>query len=118
MKISASIIVVLQAAASVSAFAPNAALQNPIPISKVVTTTRPSFHHDVSMKMSTETPYPTNIFTDFLGGLFNNDVVEKEEEKPKIPDAVISSDYTLTAVFGAIGAFVIATSLSKCIYTK
>lgn len=64
--------------------------------------------------MSTETPSPTNIFTDFLGGLFKNDAVEeKEEEKPKIPDAVISSDYTLTAVFGAIGAFVIATSLNS-----
>jgi len=112
MKISAAILA-LQAA-SISAFAPNSALHNPIPTSKVVTTKRPSFHQDVSLKMSTETPSPTNIFTDFLGGLFKNDAVkEKEEEKPKIPDVVISSDYTLTAVFGAIGAFVIATSLNS-----
>lgn len=53
---------------------------------------------------------------DFFSGLlpFNNPGAEaKEPPKPKIPDVIIDSDFTLSAVFAAIGAFVIFTSPSS-----
>jgi len=47
---------------------------------------------------------------DFLGSLFPQQSKESVAEKPKIPDVVISSDFTLSYVFGAIGIFIILTS--------
>jgi len=50
---------------------------------------------------------------DFLGSLFPQQSKEPAEpEKPKIPDVVVSSDFTLSYVFGAIGLFIILTSPS------
>ena len=57
----------------------------------------------------------SNPFSNFLGGLFPKSEVSVEPEKPKIPDFVVDSDYTLSYVFGALGLFIIATSPGTCI---
>ena len=48
---------------------------------------------------------------DFLSGIFPTK--DKAPSKPKIPDVIIDSDYTLSFVFGAIGIFIILTSPDK-----
>ncbi len=48
---------------------------------------------------------------DFFAGLFSKeDPKPAEPEKPKIPDVVVDSDFTLSYVFGFLGIFIIATS--------
>lgn len=49
---------------------------------------------------------------DFFSNLFPKQQKEVEEVKPKIPDVVVDSDYTLSYVFAAIGIFIILTSPS------
>ena len=55
----------------------------------------------------------SNPFANFLGGLLPKPEKLAEPEKPKIPDVVVDSDYTLSYVFGALGLFIIATSPGK-----
>ena len=67
------------------------------------------------LNMSSETEAKSNNnnpINNFLGNLFKreNEVEVVEPEKPKIPDFVVSSDYTLSYLFAAIGLFVIFTS--------
>ena len=50
---------------------------------------------------------------DFLSGFFKQDKGSVQPKKPKIPDVVIDSDFTLSYVFGALGIFIILTSPDK-----
>ena len=50
---------------------------------------------------------------DFLSGLLPKQNSEPVVEKPKIPDVVVDSDFTLSFVFGALGIFIILTSPDK-----
>mmetsp|Transcript_11565 Transcript_11565/g.21613 ORF Transcript_11565/g.21613 Transcript_11565/m.21613 type:complete len:256 (+) Transcript_11565:125-892(+) len=60
-----------------------------------------------SRKMVTESSSPF----DFLSGIFpKKEKVPNEPQKPRLPDVVIDSDYTLSYVFAAIGIFIILTS--------
>jgi hypothetical protein len=61
--------------------------------------------------MATESSSPF----DFLSGLFPNkqEKIPESPKKPKLPDVVIDSDYTLSYVFAAIGIFIILTSPDK-----
>lgn len=54
-----------------------------------------------------------NPVQSFFDGIFPKKDVAVEPEKPKIPNVVVDSDYTLTYLFAAIGIFVILTSPDK-----
>jgi hypothetical protein len=75
----------------------------PSPVKHVTKSQAPSSSSTLRMAAS------NNPF-DFLSGLLpkqNNDV---KDAKPKIPDVVIDSDFTLSYVFGALGIFILLTS--------
>ena len=112
MKFSSTIAVLLASCLSTShAFAPHS--------SRILTSTastnppqRSSASHLMAESSSSSSGNP---FSDFFSGLFPTAIQEKvEPEKPKIPDCVVDSDYTLTYVFGAIGVFILATSPGTC----
>lgn len=88
-----------------SAFAPTTASTKTVMASSSVRTCPL-----LSRYMVTESSSPF----DFLSGLFpKKEKIPNEPKKPKLPDVVIDSDYTLAYVFAAIGVFIILTSPDK-----
>lgn len=83
------------------------------PNQHVMTNSRGVATTATSLKMASSTE-SSNPLGDFFNNIFSKpDKVQTEPEKPKIPDAVISSDYSLSYLFAAIGIFIILTSPNK-----
>jgi len=87
----------------VSAFAPS-------PLASRKRVTQSSQAHTASpilLRMAADSGSPF----DFFSGLFpKQNKAPVVPEKPRIPDIIVDSDYTLSYVFGAIGIFIILTS--------
>ena len=70
-------------------------------------------NNDTPLFMAAEESSSNGSPLDFLSGFFKQDKGSVQPKKPKIPDVVIDSDFTLSYVFGALGIFIILTSPDK-----
>jgi hypothetical protein len=125
MKISITSLALLSVlvCSSTEAFAPSPSSKSGLAHYTAATTTATAtntyhhHHHHASalhqLHMSSSEP-STNSNSgpfDFLTGLFSNkndnNKAVKQEEKPKLPDVVIDSDYNIAYAFGAVGILIV-----------